>query len=300
MYQDLFSNRLIAALNKVNYNLLNEIRLRALKPIIINVSGKNFYLSDDGATLNKCNAIICDKSVIDNVVRVVSSNSLYSINDQLINGYVTYKHGIRIGVAGEVVCEGNIVKTIKNISSLNIRIPHLINNCSLPAYNFLILNGGICSTLIISPPGAGKTTFLKDLIKQISSRNLDINILVVDERSELTAGGEFELGDSTDVVLNCTKKFGFGFGIRSLKPNVIICDEINFDSDLQVIEEALTCGIKVIATVHAENIHDLKNKKYFASVTSKQCFQRFVVLNDVNGPGEIVGIYDECLRCVYC
>ena len=101
-------------------------------------------------------------------------------------------------------------------------------------------------------------------------------------------------------MLNCSKKFGFQNGIRSLKPDVIVSDEISLDTDLEIIENALTSGVKVIASIHANNIDDLKNKKSFSNLLIKGLFERFVVLNSSCGPGTLAGIYDGQLRCIYC
>lgn len=300
MMSELLSSHLVRALNQINLNMLNEIRLRTSKPIIVNISGKNFYLTNHGVSLNRYEALVCEQGIINNLIRIVSGNSLYSINDQIINGYISYKNGIRIGVAGDVVSDNDNIKTIKNINSVNIRIPHFIKNCSLPVYDKLVCNNCVLSTLVISAPGAGKTTFLKDLISQIVSRNFDVNVLVVDERCELTYSNEIDLGDSVDVILNCSKKFGFQNGIRSLKPDVIVSDEINLETDLDIIDNALTSGVKVIASIHACDINDLKNKQGFSSLLSKGLFERFVVLNSSCGPGTLVGVYDKQLRCVYC
>ncbi|MBQ2864857.1 MAG: Flp pilus assembly complex ATPase component TadA [Clostridia bacterium] len=300
MFKQLLPINLATALSEINFNLINEVRLRANKPIVVNVAGKCFYLSNIGVTSKASEAIICDAGIISGLIKIVSNNSLYSINDQLINGYVPYIGGVRIGVAGEVVSEHGNIKTVKNITSVNIRIPHLIKNCSLSAYGSLVNNGCVYSTLILSSPGAGKTTFVKDLIMQLSKRNLNLSILVVDERGELSGSNSINLGDNVDVILNSTKKFAFQNGIRSLNPDVVVTDEINLDSDLETIEEALTCGVKVIATIHAKNINDLKNKKSFAMLLNKQLFNRYVVLNNSCGPGTLEGVYNESMSCVCC
>ena len=185
----------------------------------------------------------------------MSNNALHTINDQIVNGYVSYDNGIRIGVAGEIVSNNGVIKTIKNINSLNIRIPHLIKNCSLNAYSYLIENSKVLSTLVLSDPGSGKTTFVKDLIYQIAKRNSNINMLVVDERGEMNYINNSEIC-GVDYFINASKKFAFENGIRSLNPQVIVTDEINLECDLDAITNALTCGVKVIATIHANNLNN--------------------------------------------
>lgn len=300
LLKEILPEKVFNGINEIEPMMLNEIRLRNNKPIMVNVSGKSFYLNEYGVSSNPENSLKCDAGFINDIIRKVSNNSLYSINDQIINGFISYEGGIRIGVAGEVVSEKNDIRTIKNINSLNIRIPHQIKNCSLNCYPFIVQNGVVNSSLIISSPGAGKTTFLRDLICQIGKRNLGVNILVADERGEIAGGNTLNLGDNVDVYCNCTKLYAFENGIRSLKPDIIVTDEINIERDLEVIENALTCGVKVIATIHAKNIHDLKLKKNFSYLLSNQMFERYIVLNSNCGPGTIEGIYNQNLNCIYC
>lgn len=284
----------------IDNDSLNEIRLRCGNPIVVGVNGKNFYLGPYGITNKIQSALMCDSTLIDYIISKVSKDSFYTINDQLINGYITYSYGIRIGVGGELVYENGGIRTIKNITSLNIRIPHFVRNCSLNCYNYLVNENEPLSVLVVSKPGAGKTTFIRDLILQISTRSLLSNILVVDERGEITGNNTISLGSNVDVILNCEKHYGFERGIRSLNPTVIVTDEINFDSDFRVLEYALTSGVKVIATIHANNIEELKSKREFKDLLNKRMFDRYVVLNSTCGPGTIEGVYNGNLSCIYC
>lgn len=304
MLTELLPDVISVAISNVLISNINEIRLRVNKPVIINIKGKNFYLSHYGASADYSSAIICEKELIDEILLKASNNSLYTINDQLINGYVTVSGGVRIGVAGDVVINDGQIKTIKNIKSLNIRIPHDVKNCSLNLYSLLVENGKVKNTLILSPPGAGKTTFIRDFAYQLGKRESALNLLIVDERNEISGTSSYdeglEIGDSTDVYTNCSKEFAFENGIRSMKPDVIITDEINLNNDIIAIENAVTSGVVVVATVHASNINDLKLKKSFSSLLSNKLFERFVVLSSNRGPGTIEGVFNENLMCVYC
>ncbi len=287
----------------ININSINEIRLRVGAPVVLNVNGNNKILYAGGIDSVNNEKVICNSSDIQKILLNISNNCLYSINDQLINGYITLQSGVRIGVAGEVVSVNNQIKTIKNISSLNIRIPHFIKNCSLKAFLSIVSCNKIKNSLILSPAGAGKTTFLRDLTHQLIEKLNGINILVADERCEIATAinmMENTVVNSVDVYSNCSKKFAFENGIRSMNPDVIITDELNFSSDSEIIEHAITCGVKVVASIHANNINDLCNKPNFKSILNKKMFERYIVLSDSCGPGTFEGVFDENLsRIVY-
>lgn len=304
MLESILPSYLNVIVEKINLNFLNEIRLRLNKPIAVNIKGKNFFLNNSGISSSSEDAIMCSKPMIDEVLLNASNNSLYTINDEIINGYISVAGGVRIGVAGDVVFHNGTIKTIKNINSLNIRVPHEVKNCSLNLYPMLVHNGSIKNTLIISAPGAGKTTFLRDFAYQLGKREQNLNVLIADERGEICGLANNEnglnVGCFSDVYTNCSKSFAFMNGIRSMKPDVIITDEINLDKDIVAIENALTSGVKVVATIHANNIHDLKNKKQFHEILNSKLFERYVVLNCLNGPGNCEGVYNENLVCIYC
>lgn len=301
MLKTVLSDRLYCAVSKIPYNNLCELRLRTDNPVVVNILGDNYYLSDNSISKDVTNAIIVNSGTMQSIMQRLSKRSLYTVNDQIIDGYLTYDGGIRVGVCGEVVSIDNNVKTIKNISSLNFRFPHICKNCSLKIFDYLFSNNELNNTLIVSPPGAGKTTYLRDIIYQLSTSCNLINIMVVDERQELTAiynGNEIVKLKNVDVYTNSTKKFAFNNGIRSMKPDVIITDEINIDKDLEDIENALTCGVKVIASIHAKDVNDLRNKKQFKELLAKRMFDRFIILSKDNGIGTVDGVFNENLNLI--
>ena len=294
-------------LDRDTYNLIiknfsfadiNEIRMRVNENLIIVVKNKKFYLKDNSQELVKV-----DRIMLDNFLRRASENSIYAVNDSIVNGYLTLSKGIRVGLSGTVVSEGDKVVTIKEIQSVNIRIPHMIKNCSVPAFDFIV-GDKVKNTLILSSPGAGKTTFIRDLIYQLYSHNLAFNVLVADERNEICSvtNGEpnLNLGGFADIYTNCSKQFAFTNGIRSMRPDVIITDEIDLNKDLDGILEAINSGVSVIATIHAENLNQLKRKKGFDRVIDEKFFSRFIVLTSDEGPGTLTNIFDEKLNCIYC
>lgn len=302
MLSSILPRDLMGYFSQLNYNYINEVRLRASKPIVISVLGQNKFLTSGGLSEDIDNAIVCSNSHINEILKRASDNSMYAIHEQLTKGFITIRGGIRIGVCGEVVEDKGVVSTIKNINSLNIRIPHKVKNCSLKAYLHIVNNKHIRNTLVISPPGAGKTTFIRDLVEQISTKNPTMNILIVDERSEISATCDgvqmLNIGPCCDIYTNSSKAFAFENGIRSMKPDVIITDEINLESDLNAIRQAITSGVSVVATIHANDVYDLKSKPKFDSMIRDRIFDRYIVLSDKNGPGTYEGIFNGNLICV--
>lgn len=295
MLKTIFPPYLYRLFENISLVDVREIRLRVGSKIAIK-KDKVYFLTPSGLALSDKEAYSVSSAMICDIMSFASNNSIYAINDQLLNGYITV-NGIRIGVAGELVYEKDNLKTLKNISSLNIRIPKNIKNCSYPVLNYLI-GKDLKNVLIISPPGAGKTTFLRDFLCQIKKLRPDKNILVADERGEITSMPDSEL-KGIDVYKFCSKKYAFSNGIRSMAPDLIATDELNLFSDLGVIENALSSGVKVVATIHASGLEDLKNKREFYEVLKKKMFDRFVVLGFSNGVGTIEGVFNEDLRCIY-
>jgi len=281
-----------------SFHDITEIRMRANQNLIIVIKNKKYYLKDDNGVFVKCSAIM-----IDDFIKRASENSIYAFNESIINGFITLPNGIRIGLSGYVVTNNNEIKTIKNFQAVNIRIPHIVRNCSLAAYDFLI-DDDVKNTLIISAPGSGKTTFIRDLIFQLYQHNISKNVLIVDERNEicsvLNGQPKVDLGGFCDVYTNCSKKFAFKNGIRSMSPDIIVTDEIDLDNDIDCILEAINCGVNIVATIHAKDINQLKKKKGFDRILDERFFSRFVVLTSDEGPGTLAYIYDEKLNCIYC
>ena len=135
MLRNVLNDRLYLAISKIPYNNLCELRLRTDNPVIVNVLGENYYLNDNSISKDISSAIIINSSAMQSIMQRLSKRSLYSVNDQIIDGYLTYDGGIRVGICGEVVSVDNSVKTIKNISSLNFRFPHICKNCSLKIFS---------------------------------------------------------------------------------------------------------------------------------------------------------------------
>lgn len=272
-----------------------EIRIRAEKPIYINYFGEYIPLRDKTSEI-----IYSDKKLIDYIITRATEMSVYRYNSQIKEGFITTSKGVRIGIAGEIVeTETSEVRTIKNPSSLVLRIPHEIKNCANEVMPYIMDCHGVHSSLIISPPGCGKTTFIRDIARALTQTEKINNILVVDERFEI-AGGEngaprMDVGLTTDIISGGTKTFAFNGGIRSLRPDVIITDEIGTKSDAIAIKQASLSGVKVIATAHAENEQELRKRNNFIDLFESEIFERIIVLSSRNGMGTVETILNSKL-----
>ena len=279
------------------WDYVQEIRIRANKPIVVSYKGTNKLLTEKNNY--SVSAVIASKDLIEHIITVATKHSLYAYNHQIKNGFVVADGGIRIGICGTVVYDKGEVATIKNITSLNIRIPHFVRGCCDMVLDLIFQNNRIKSTLVISPPGAGKTTFIRDVVSKLSNDKQIGNILVADERLEICCSGLFDVGNFVDVISDSTKKYVFNEGVKTMNPKVIVCDEISKSEDVEALIQTTRSGVNVIATAHAENVFDLKSKSYLKIALQEKIFERIIVLSKRNGVGTIEAVYDENLRGLY-
>lgn len=282
------------------YDYIYEIRIRANKPIMINYKGKYIELKD--LQDYTANTLVGTSELISYILTVVTKQSIYAYNEQIKECYITTDTGIRIGICGTVVYNNGLVSTIKNVSSINIRISHQVMNVSEKIINLLYYNNKIKNTLIISPPGAGKTTLIRDIILKLSDEKKVQNILVVDERYEIVGMGNksnIEIGKYVDVISGSKKEFAFSYALKTMCPSVIATDEISKEEDIESIKQAIKSGVSVIASAHAKDLCDLKFKNYFSELIKDKYFERIIVLSTRNGVGTIEGVFDESLHGIY-
>lgn len=269
---------------------LQEIRIRADKPLIFEVGNKEIV-----------NKYIPKPDDLKTIIQRMSNYSIYAFDEELKQGYITIKGGHRVGVCGKCVIEKNEVKTIKNIASLNIRICREVKGCSDSIMRFILENNEVINTIIISPPKCGKTTLIRDMARNISDGMDKVSfkgkkVCVIDERSELGAcfSGvpQLNIGIRTDVLDGCPKSEGIMMAIRSMSPDVIVCDEIGSYKDIDSILTALNCGVSLITTIHGYEIEDLYNRPVFKEIVENNVFKRAIILSNKSGAGTIENIYD--------
>ena len=261
-------------------NLCNvyEIRMRANQPITVNYKGNYVYLGAYGVTEVKKNALYCGEEEIEDCVYRAGNYSVYSVEEQLKKGFLTAKHGERLGIAGEYVFEGGRPHALRNFSSLCIRVPHQIIGCGEEIYR-RCMSDIIQNVLVMSAPGLGKTTILRDLSRILSEKTRK-NILICDERGEIALG---DIGESCDVIKYCDKATAFEAGIRAMRPEIIITDELS-EADCIPLKKAVDAGITVFASAHFSDI-SLVKPCFF------EIFDRFVLL-DARKIGKIHEIYN--------
>ena len=279
-------SKYVDALKKIEMDKVYEIRLRVGCPIKIKYNNEFYYLSQNGLSKLKENALYCQKSDIDDVIMRATEHSIYAFNERIKEGYITYS-GIRIGLAGECVFDGDKIITIKNYTSLNIRIPHDVIGCSNDIIKYVFDDDFLKNTLIVSPASFGKTTLLKDLACFLSKQNVG-SILIIDER------GEFNnvKGENIDLISYSNKLYAFNYGLRSMSPDVVITDELVSVSDWEFVKKAVKSGVKVLASCHGTSIEDVYAKSDFI----KNIFERYVILKSYGAPGKIQNVYDADLK----
>jgi len=267
----------VDALKHVNIKRVYEIRLRVNRPITVNVENVYRYLAAYGICDRSEQALVVDGAEIEDVVYRAGKFSVYSVEEQIKRGYITADGGARIGLAGEYVFEKGQVHSMRNFSSLCIRIPHEIVGCGEEIYQ-TCLKDGLKNILIMSSPGMGKTTILRDLARKIG-RSSVCNVLVCDERGEIFATDPAE---NCDVLRFADKRTAFEAGIRAMRPEVIVTDELSKE-DCEAVRKAIAGGVKVIASAHISDVF---------AITAPYCglFDRYVQLNHQT-VGGIAAVY---------
>ena len=264
--------------NKQILDRVQEIRIRAEKQIILRICNQDIILQ-----------YIVSQSEILQIIERLCENSIYAYKNQICEGFITVKGGHRVGITGSCVVENGKIINIKYISSLNFRIARQVLDCSNKILNQVIdiQNQIIFNTIIVAPPGRGKTTVLRDTIRRISNGIDEIKFRgktcgIVDERGEIAACfkgvPQNDVGIRTDVIENVSKYKGIHMLIRSMAPEIIACDEIGSREDIEAIQYALYSGVKGIFTMHGRSIEDIKNNKEVYRLVENSQIQKVVFL----------------------
>lgn len=286
-FSKIFSLNLRKAFNMAvqETDTLQEIRLRADAPMLLKFRDGIKYLSRENSLCNNTkDAVIVSAGEIRETMEYISNYSMYAYEEEIKRGYLTIAGGHRIGIAGKMLCENGDVRGIKYISCLCIRLAHEIIGCSNQVLQYLFEKDDFLDTLIMSPPGFGKTTLLRDLIRNLSNgceQHIGgYQIGIVDERSEIASCylgiPQNDIGKNTDVYDSCPKEIGIMYLLRAMSPQIIAIDEVAGKKDMEAVERAFGCGCRLLATTHASSYYELKNKSNWKRVLEQNSFKRYI------------------------
>ena len=270
-------------LEEKDLEYIQEIRLRCGRPVVLRKEKGQVCLMEEKISV----------SDLRETITRLSAYSLYAFEEELRQGYITIEGGHRVGFCGKAVLENGEIRTLKQINALNIRIAREQKGWGEKILPELMEKGRFCHTLIVSPPGCGKTTLLRDIIRCLSERMMTVG--VVDERGEIAplrdGMPQMDVGMCTDVLEGCPKAKGMVLLLRSMGPDVIAVDELGRREDIDAVHEVLRCGVKLIATAHGYDFADIENR--LQPLVQEGIFERYLFLSDRNGTGTLEGILDR-------
>ena len=278
----------------LDYDKLYEIRLRVGRPLFLTYDGGECFLRGKGQE-----QYLVTREDLQETLEYVTGYSLYAYEDEIRQGFLSVQGGHRVGVTGKVILDGNRIRGMKYISCINVRLAHQKIGCADEIMPYIRKENWIANTLIVYPPRCGKTTLLRDIIRQLSNGNETVSgvtVGVVDERSELAGCyqgvPQNDLGMRTDVLDGCPKSEGMQMLLRSMSPQVVAVDELGREEDYQAVESVIHCGCKLIATAHGNSMEDVLGQPLFRRLLDAKVFERYIVLGRGNYAGTVEAIYD--------
>ena len=259
-----------------------ELRLRAGRPPTV-------VLPEQEKVLPGCEGRKITREDLRLVLEVATQASAHAVLDRVRDGFVTVRGGHRVGLCGSAVCENGMVRTLGTLSSLSIRVAREIPGAAAGVRPLLQGRGGEGGTVVLSPPGGGKTTFLRDLIRRLSDgiEGPALRVGVADERGELAAMSDGlpmnDLGAHTDVMDGCPKAAALVMLLRAMNPQVLAADEVAGPQDAAALEEAAGCGVALLCTAHAAGPEDLLRRPVFRRLVRRGVLSQAVVLSGNGG-----------------
>lgn len=252
-----------------------EIRLRAGKAPSVLKNGEERQI----AGLRKITS-----EDLDGVLERATGASVHTAQSSIRNGFVSVPGGVRLGLCGSAALRGGEIDGIRRLSSVSIRIPHELKGCADGIYEPLT-DGGFKSTLIISPPGCGKTTLLRELVRRLSDAGYRVSLC--DDRGEVAAvwdgEAQFDVGRCTDVMSDAPKGQTSVMLLRAMNPQILAMDEITAPADVQAAEEAAGCGVQLLATAHAAGTADFQTRPLYRRLMEDKVFKNAVTITMRDG-----------------
>lgn len=258
--------RIAWLLSSLPYDLqgrINEIRLRRRGPLSISLADKNITPKTDGR------AYICTDSDIGETLAFISQSSMYAFDEAVRHGYIPLEDGGRAGICGDAVLEGGKIRTFGNINSICLRVPRFYKNAAADLCEYFEEHG-LCGCLVFSPPGMGKTTYLKSAAALLSEA---YRVGIADERYELS-GGVYSMAD---ICTGCVKAEAIELLTRTMSPQIIICDEIS-ETDSEGIQQAQNSGCVLIASCHGGDREQVMRRDFVKKMVQKNVFELGVKL----------------------
>ncbi len=276
---------------------INEIRIRRRAPIVIVIRNSSYFILSNGEIQSYSDEklpIVSD-DCFDSLFYALCDYSIYSNSDNLKEGYITLKNGARVGISSTAVYDDSRLISVKNIMSLNIRIPRQSLGCSRDIMNFLFL-GNLHSVIVAGPPGSGKTTLLRDMAYNLSTGFNDrySKVAIIDERNEFAGKRENEytlmVGANCDVLTSFTKAKGIEIATRTLSPEMIVCDELSREEELESIKFGFSCGVKFLLSVHIGKKEDLYSKPIIRGLIGSNEFDYIILLDGHTYSADIIDV----------
>lgn len=296
--------RLLEEADPLHLTQLEEIRLRPEIPVLLRCGcGEGFLCADGSLSDDPAKARLLTGEEMRKTVLLLTDSSLYALEEELRRGYVTLPGGHRAGLCGRAVLSGGRVRTMRDISAIDIRIARHVSGSAAPLLPRLTdEDGKLRHTLVVSQPGGGKTTLLRDIAKAVSNGEgaAPMRVGMIDERSELAAlrSGipQLPVGVRTDVLDGCPKAEGMGMMLRSMGPELIVCDEIGRPEDAAAIRDAVNSGVRLLASAHGGSEAEIRNRPVLAELLAEGVFERMILLSRRHGPGTVEWLKDGEMR----
>ncbi len=268
-----------------------ELVLRADRPVSVYCGRRGYFVTQSGALTDMYSRSLLSAAAneIGSVMLRLCNDSLYAFQDEINSGFVTIDGGVRVGLCGRAVVRNGVISNVRDITTLSFRIAREVNGCAEELLGLIKPRDG---ALICGVPGSGKTTVIRDTARLLSYR---YRLSVLDERGELSAmsGADngFDLGLS-DVYCGYPKGAAAQAALRTMSPDIIVCDELGGREDVNILKEALRCGVSFIASAHASSIDDLRSRRITSSLLKTGAFRYIVFLSGKDEAGRIKRVYE--------